>query len=557
MRIYPTVATVLVGIVLVTLVASGGAGAAEHEQPLESCAAESPSNFSAPTEGDAIGYVGGYWYDEPIVIEANGSGGGGSGGDAGDGSQSRELDASDGLDEAEAAAVVARTAARVETLRCLSFASVPTIEIANRSEVRADQQAMLANRSAATRRFDDARLAATLLLGTKTNATQARAATTAGATRGFYDAETDEIVLVGDENGTYVDEPTLAHELVHALQDQQFDLSRFDAALTDVALAESGLIEGDASLVEHRYERRCSNPGWATSCLDYDVESTENGEFLALELFFFQPYNNGGRYVETLYDAGGWAAVDARYDDPPVSSKQIMVPSTPESFEPATVTFATEVDANWTLVEPDGRPAHDVMGPGTIGAAMIAPTFDSTDGGEIYSANHVTNNVGENELDPLRPYVYSVDAATGWQGGRLEVYTDSDDTAVRWRTTWKSEQSAATFYQRYVQLLEVRGGDRSNEFAGTYSFPPESTYDGRVSIRRSGSSVTVVHAPTLEAVRSLDANAAQQPPELPASNGDDGTADRVTDELSGLGALAVIGSILVLGLVAFEVARRR
>jgi len=556
MRIRPTVPAVLVGMLLLGLLATGGVAADDHGQPLEACAVESPANFSAPEGGDALGYVDGYWYDEPIVIESNGSDGGSENTSSGEPTGSRALNASDGLDEAEAVAVVARTAARVETLRCLSFDSAPDVDIANRSAVRSAREAELATRSSTVREFDDARLAAALLLGTKTNATKARAQTIAGSTRGFYDSTTDEIVLISDGNETHVDEPTLAHELVHALQDQQFGLGQFDANLTDASLAESGLIEGDATLVERRYERRCQAPGWGTACLNYDAGSTGSGDFLAMELFFFQPYNDGGRYVESLYEDGGWEAVNARYDDPPISSKQIMVPDTGDEFERANVTFATEVDANWSLVDPEGLPGYDVLGPGTIGAAMIAPTFD-TDGGEIYGAKRIRNDVGENQLDQLRPYNYDVDATTGWDGGRLEVYSKSTgETGVRWRTAWDSTQSASTFYQRYVDLLEIRGADRSSEFAGTFNFPPESSYDGRVSIRQNRSSVIVVHAPTLEDVRSLDASAAQEPAEPPPSNGPS-TTEQVTDRLTGLGALAAIGSVVVIGLVALEVVRRR
>mgnify|MGYP003377353946 CR=1 FL=1 len=73
---------------------------------------------------------------------------------------------------------------------------------------------------------------------------------------GFYDPETDEFVVVSD--GALLDAPaqwTHAHEFVHALQDQHYDLE----ALTDEALdseaqaAIRALAEGEAELVQFLY----------------------------------------------------------------------------------------------------------------------------------------------------------------------------------------------------------------------------------------------------------------------------------------------------------------
>ncbi|AGN02106.1 hypothetical protein L593_10805 [Salinarchaeum sp. Harcht-Bsk1] len=629
MRTGPTVAVALVGVLVVALVAgSGGATALESgtatadagnnmAPSIESCAADSPEDFGAPAGGDAIGYVDGYWYDEPIVLPAaddgtvetndtdpsgadtddggnettvdtngtdtdgndtdeggnetdagtNETNGGGENATSNDSTDAKptnstnQFDATDGLNDRELEAVVARTAARVETVRCLSFASVPTVRLENRSTVRATQHDAIADRPVSAERFDDARLSTALLLGDATSANEARARTTASATLGYYDPATDSIVVVVD-NGTAsnVDEATLAHELVHALQTRHFELDRFDASRTDAALAESALIEGDASLVAHQYRIHCADGDWASDCFEGQSTAGTNSEYLGLQLLLYQPYNEGGAYAEALYAEGGWAAVNDRYDDPPTSTKELLYPTTSTAFEPATVSFQPVTDPAWQRVDPGGQSDFDVLGPGTIGAAMIAPTFDAeTD--NIYSAQHVTNNVDQSTLDPLEPYDYAVDATAGWEGGQLEVYSnEANQTAARWRTEWESATAAATFRERYVQLLDTRGAASSRNFVGTYHFPPEHGYDGRYAIRQNGSTVTIVQGPNLTAVRALDPLAAREPSEGSSSSMTSlGTSKRVAeDALSGPGGLgAAIGILVAIGLIGVVAARRR
>jgi hypothetical protein len=68
-------------------------------------------------------------------------------------------------------------------------------------------------------------------------------------TRGFYSPFDRRIVLVGD-----VSDSVIVHELVHALQDQHFDLAAYLSADTlDGQLARRAAVEGDAMLAEVRF----------------------------------------------------------------------------------------------------------------------------------------------------------------------------------------------------------------------------------------------------------------------------------------------------------------
>jgi|GEM_PF-215156 len=622
MRPAPAATLALVALLLAvvaagSVVAAGGAGGPvqEDSEGAAACAADSPADFGAPASGDAIGYVEGYWYDEPIRIPieepADDDSGAGTDGDdaaqqpanasesdpaddsaddgAGDGAEAdggagtgeedpdaedgqsdagssgadrsddqsedgqvetRPLDTEDGLDAAEREAVVARTAARVEVLRCRNFESVPDVAVRTQEYVRNERERVLETRSRSAENFDQARLEAALLIGNDVDATEARIDAISASTLGYYDPGPDRIVLVSDDQGEVgVDEPTLAHELVHALQDQHFDLQAFDANRTDPALAESGLIEGDASLVEHHYETRCGDGAWSSECLDATPDAAGDSGHVGLELLFFQPYNDGPRYAQRIYQAEGWSGLDERYADAPNSSRQTIFIDTPSAFDPERVEIESPPDPNWVRLRPPDLPDHDRMGPGTIAAAALAPTFD-TEVEELYGAQFVRNNVGEERLDPLRPYNYRVDAASGWRGGRLQVYrSPAGEIGTVWRTTWNRPSDARTFHERYLELLSVYDARANEDYVGTATFEDSSRFDGRVAVLQNGSTVTVVHGPSLGALRSLSDGAARPAPEGYSSSLQQ-TEESKSEEpapLPGPGPLTTAVALLVAG----------
>jgi hypothetical protein len=71
---------------------------------------------------------------------------------------------------------------------------------------------------------------------------------------GFYDPESGELVVRGAELTPYV-KTTIAHELVHALDDQHHDLDRpeYDDADDEVGLGFSAVAEGNARRIESAY----------------------------------------------------------------------------------------------------------------------------------------------------------------------------------------------------------------------------------------------------------------------------------------------------------------
>jgi hypothetical protein len=124
---------------------------------------------------------------------------------------------------------------------------------------------------------------------------------------------------------------TSAHEITHALQDQSFDLVALQESVEDdseASLALLSLIEGDAVLTQQLWSEQHQTPAQRQEALR---DTSTGGEALAtapeyLRNSLFFPYQHGVTFVLELYRAGGFAAIDAAYANPPTTSEQILHP---------------------------------------------------------------------------------------------------------------------------------------------------------------------------------------------------------------------------------------
>lgn len=146
---------------------------------------------------------------------------------------------------------------------------------------------------------------------------------------GFYDLDDGRLVVRGGELNLYA-QTVLVHELVHAIDDQWFDIGRDDFANDDAEYGYIAVIEGNARRVEEQ---------WRAALSPSELATLEQEQFLALSPDDIQtllslpqilldlqlsPYQDGERYVSALAEAGGEQAVDDRLIDPPVSSEQVL-----------------------------------------------------------------------------------------------------------------------------------------------------------------------------------------------------------------------------------------
>jgi hypothetical protein len=153
---------------------------------------------------------------------------------------------------------------------------------------------------------------------------------------GFYDPEADEmVVLCGTEFGG-LERLTYAHEYDHTLVDQAYDptvtLNYADTdceSAYDRCLAAQALLEGDASLLQEQWLRTFGSQQDLTDILAFfdrfEMPIYDQApEYIRAELTF--PYLQGLLFVHSIYLQNGWAAVDSLYQNPPLSSEQILHP---------------------------------------------------------------------------------------------------------------------------------------------------------------------------------------------------------------------------------------
>jgi hypothetical protein len=153
-----------------------------------------------------------------------------------------------------------------------------------------------------------------------------------GQVAGLYVPRTRRLYVLG--SGGTAPRAVVAHEVVHALQDEHFDLRRGPFAPRprdhDGELAAQALVEGDATEVQTRYIATLSPldligelgrtvravPGTA-------VDGT--APFLERQLLF--PYTAGREFVRALRARGGQRLLDRAFRNPPRTTAAVLDPA--------------------------------------------------------------------------------------------------------------------------------------------------------------------------------------------------------------------------------------
>jgi hypothetical protein len=250
---------------------------------------------------------------------------------------------------------------------------------------------------------------------------------------GFYDDKTKKMHIVSrtGELGP-ADEITYAHEYAHALQDQAFgltDLIGEDKDQGDRSLARRTLAEGDATLLMSLWAQQHLTPaelGEAIAAADPASQAVLDRmpAFLKEPLLF--PYTSGLTLAIGDFTTGGFAAVDARYDDPPSTTEQILHPdklAAGEKAVPVTLPedLATRLGAGWTVSLQDTF--------GEFGLDLLL-----RDAGGVPSSQ-------------------SKDAAAGWGGDRLALVEGPDGaTGVVIDTAWDTDADAREYASALTSL---------------------------------------------------------------------------------------------------------
>ena len=248
----------------------------------------------------------------------------------------------------------------------------------------------------------------------------------------FYDQHQHKLFMFQDaslENAQ--NRVILAHELTHALQDQNFGLLKLPLEAKnndDRAAAASALVEGDATLVMGQYMVKDFTWRSLADTVGYSVtqsmEQIRKAPHFLREMLVF-PYIKGQQFCDAVYARGGFPALSAVYADPPASTAQILHPEKyfPETREdPIPVTFT---GATFQGAEPL---ADNVLG--EMGCRLLFAESADAD-----SADQI---------------------AAGWRGDRYLVFDGGNELV--WKTIWRSPAAAAAAVTAFRNVCARRAG---------------------------------------------------------------------------------------------------
>ncbi len=221
-----------------------------------------------------------------------------------------------------------------------------------------------------------------------------------GGAGGSYDPETGQLAVRGGSPTPYA-RSTIVHELTHALDDEHFELFRpdLDEADDETGFAFSTLVEGNAVTVEEAYQDTFTDDEQQ----EYDEEEasigggTDFSQFPQVLLALIgAPYEFGPPLVDAITGHGGDEAVDQAFENPPVSSEQVLDPS----------------------VYLEGDEPLDVAEPPADGESFDQGTFGQ------YLLLLLLTDGGVDQQEAAR-------AAVGWGGDQYVAWRDGDETCLR------------------------------------------------------------------------------------------------------------------------------
>ncbi|HSM56689.1 MAG TPA: hypothetical protein VK879_11090 [Candidatus Sulfomarinibacteraceae bacterium] len=290
---------------------------------------------------------------------------------------------------------------------------------------------------------------------------------------GFYDPQTKEFVVVSDDSEVDALEQWIyAHEFMHALQDQHFQLDLI--ADTELGFEENlairALAEGEAELLQSQYLELgyFDDVQFAEIFNRLSRAHTPQADYLPPVLVNqgLFPYTVGHDFARAIYRQQGWEGLNHVWQNPPRSTEQIIHPDryfagdVPQIVDlaPLTDTLGSE----WRLIE------QEVFG-------------------EFLVREYLSQRLNDSDVDQ---------AATGWGGDRYAVYQrgDSDQLVMVLRSVWDTPNDRSQFVRGYASYADrVYGQERLRQPDGGTCW---QTVD-IICLYDSGSDVLIVRAPDL------------------------------------------------------------
>ena len=290
----------------------------------------------------------------------------------------------------------------------------------------------------------------------------------------FYDYDKKKLFIT-DTTPSDTQAPVLAHELSHALADQNFNLGKFirqGRKSDDGSTARLAVMEGQATWLMSEYLARKLGQSLKDSpALVQAMSGMSEGAagqypvfegaplYLRRSLVF--PYTAGMLFQNAVFQKDGTASFGEVFRRPPVSTQQIMHPE--KYFENA-------------------KPSQpDVPDP------KLGKAYKGLVGGSLGELEHqilLEQYAGKSRAGEIAPH---------WKGSEFELLENkkANRVVLLYASEWDSEETAAQFMGAYREVLGKKwkkitiATESATEITGVGD-------DGRFELRRNGALVTSV-----------------------------------------------------------------
>lgn len=290
----------------------------------------------------------------------------------------------------------------------------------------------------------------------------------------FYDYEKKKLFITESTPGA-TQEPVLAHELAHAIADQNYNLGRFikqGRKSDDGSSARMAVMEGQATwLMSEFLARRMGQSLKESPSLVAAMSSmSENGGtqfpvfdnsplYLRSTLVF--PYTKGMLFQHAVFEHDGQAGFGEVFLKPPVSTQQILHPDR---------YFAGLKPTQPDLPDPKLGKAYKGLVGGSLGELDHQVMLEQYSGKEIASQ--------------LAPH---------WRGCTFQLLENAKIHRVilLYAVEWDTEDAARRYFTAYRRQLEKKWKQMTVRAERTDSVDGAGD-NGRFELRRSGKIVTSV-----------------------------------------------------------------
>lgn len=296
---------------------------------------------------------------------------------------------------------------------------------------------------------------------------------------GLYDPRR-KVMFLREELEGEARATTLLHELVHALQDQHYDLRKhgvYREDATDESSALSCLAEGDATsamfdgmLLPLGQTALDLPEGLVESQLVLAAATDESSVPPLIRRSLLAPYLDGYRFIQQLRRRGGFAEVDRVWKNLPKTTEQILHLDKYDQAEPAVPVDipapppTKEAESEFSLL------LHDIWGEQSLRIL----------------------------LEEWVEAPQAAQAASGWGGDRIALYQRGTEYAAAWRIVSDDESSAKRLFEALTHSFKP-----AQKNSSPADMPCQTSAErGAFAFARKGKTTVIVVGPYFRQARA-------------------------------------------------------